>query len=1397
MAKKLRFLFTLLFVMAATLSWGQTTYKLQKVTSVEANGLYVFEQDGYVMSNTVSSKTLQTTNSYKTAGLIGTETYVWTLESANGGFYMKNVSLSSNAYLNNASSTNISLGSKSSIWAFNFQTDKTVLIQNTSNSNRFLGYSDVEEYSYKAYATSNLSSYSHAINVYKLVEEEVGTIAAPTFSPAAGEVDYGTTVTLTQNDAEMIMYTTDGTDPSYENENGELYSESKPIAITSNTTIKAIAIDGDGNESDVATAAYTVKKPDAPTFNPTSGSVEAGAEITLSANVETIIYTTDGTTPSYANNVGEIYTKPIIINETTTIKAIGVDGGGNESDVAEETYTIIPAGAENAILWSEDFSGYATGESPKGGTFSYTCVNGGSNTRVLDEQLAGGDKPELLVGKSTGSFTAVIPLKNVVGDLTLTYKTNANSLNVSSTTEGIIGSITSNTEGTHSVTFKGITANTTSITIVFKADTKNVRLDDIVLTGLQLPSAVKTPVISLASGAYYEAKSVEIACETEGAAIYYTTDGSEPSATNGTLYNTEQPISISATTTLKAIAIKGEDVSGIASATYTFPVTYNSISALINAAPTGTVILKLTDAQVLYVNNKDMYIKDATGAIDLYNCGLEYTAGKVLNGSLVCTYTLYNNLPEIASVDKDNSNIVAADGTATPVEKDAENVTLADVCQLVQVSGEVISQEGTDSNGKTVINYFINGLQLYDKFKIEGIDLASCVGKNIIATGIVVPFNSNPEIALTKIEVVPTGDVAAPIVFHDSGEYEEELSVPMYAQAGAKIYYTIGESTEAQEYSTPLTIKEDTKITAWSELNGVKSAVVTREYTIVSKPTLPTVADGYYSIKNGTGKYINVAGRKTVTFTDAIDDKAGTVIKVKATNGKVEVLRSQGVDLPGYAKKAMNYVPEIVELVVNKLHAADSGEILGPNGFKKIMDKFNESFDYNLYLEKAGEGYRIYGKTPSMKPVVDFYAENKADVDFKLPQLEDFINKAIKKVREKTNGHGASILTDFSLVEIWERMGSKLTKPVDEASTAKFYEEVLSSEANVWNFAYQTAMKYWEPLIKHDKVKDYLDKLGDYAKYLEKVENIRPDFKYYIVANEAGNDVDFISGGNIDIQNNAARTIWTLEPRADFKVTFDPENVKNGGTEYYATLYTDFGYELAEGMKAYKVTEVDSKGYAKLEEIGTQIPAQTPVLLMTTDLTKTTVKVADGGEKITGENLLVGPDYLINEYQIKTAQVVTLFDMAKEILGESAYNTYVKEEYEHLMLKNSGTVNNKYFFGLPADDLKGITDLRVLGLNDAGMKLGFYGNWTNVKANEAFVINTNNPVKLTKIPDVNRDGVIDVADVTATVDIILGRDKTVPYRFDHDAADVNGDDEISSPDVTMLVDIIKGVLSIE
>ena len=60
------------------------------------------------------------------------------------------------------------------------------------------------------------------------------------------------------------------------------------------------------------------------------------------------------------------------------------------------------------------------------------------------------------------------------------------------------------------------------------------------------------------------------------------------------------------------------------------------------------------------------------------------------------------------------------------------------------------------------------------------------------------------------------------------------------------------------------------------------------------------------------------------------------------------------------------------------------------------------------------------------------------------------------------------------------------------------------------------------------------------------------------------------------------------------------------------------------------------------------------------------------------------------------------------------------------------------------------------------------------------------------IGDVNKDGHVTIADVTALVNIILGKDDTKPYKYDHKAADVDGANGITVADVEALVNIILG-----
>jgi hypothetical protein len=81
------------------------------------------------------------------------------------------------------------------------------------------------------------------------------------------------------------------------------------------------------------------------------------------------------------------------------------------------------------------------------------------------------------------------------------------------------------------------------------------------------PGQVATPTFTPAAGTFADAQNVTIECATAGAAIYYTIDGSVPTAASP-LY--AAPVAVAATTTIKAIATKaGMDNSAIASGTFT------------------------------------------------------------------------------------------------------------------------------------------------------------------------------------------------------------------------------------------------------------------------------------------------------------------------------------------------------------------------------------------------------------------------------------------------------------------------------------------------------------------------------------------------------------------------------------------------------------------------------------------------------------------------------------------------------------------------------------------------------------------------------------------------------------------------------------------------------------
>lgn len=135
--------------------------------------------------------------------------------------------------------------------------------------------------------------------------------------------------------------------------------------------------------------------------------------------------------------------------------------------------------------------------------------------------------------------------------------------------------------------------------------------------------AVSTPEFSVENGTYYNPFSVELTAE-EGADIYYTLDGTEPTA-ESTLYSEAIAISeFNTTTTIKAAAVVEGEWSNIASATYSLKVAAPEFSI------DGGVYEKLTGLNAL------KFTTQTSGATILYNNrgGDPKTAGSKSYGSL-------------------------------------------------------------------------------------------------------------------------------------------------------------------------------------------------------------------------------------------------------------------------------------------------------------------------------------------------------------------------------------------------------------------------------------------------------------------------------------------------------------------------------------------------------------------------------------------------------------------------------------------------------------------------------------------------------------------------------------------------------------------------------------------
>ena len=225
--------------------------------------------------------------------------------------------------------------------------------------------------------------------------------------------------------------------------------------------------------------------------------------------------------------------------------------------------------------------------------------------------------------------------------------------------------------------------------------------------------AVAKPAIA-GETSFVESTEVTITCDTLGASIHYTLDGSDPAAPEALVY--ADPFTINATTTVKAIAIKGSDTSAVAEKTFTKIVLLTCAEA---SALAKDQIAHLGEVTVAYVNSPNIYVKDESGYALIFAYDFGLVAGDVVTG-FVGKSSPYNGLPELKPEGVALADLTVVHGEAPAPELLTAAPTAADVNKYVLIKG-VSCDEEFDSNKNMTVTLGEEEFVLRNNFNIANV----------------------------------------------------------------------------------------------------------------------------------------------------------------------------------------------------------------------------------------------------------------------------------------------------------------------------------------------------------------------------------------------------------------------------------------------------------------------------------------------------------------------------------------------------------------------------------------------------------------------------------------------------------------------------------------------------
>ena len=212
--------------------------------------------------------------------------------------------------------------------------------------------------------------------------------------------------------------------------------------------------------------------------------------------------------------------------------------------------------------------------------------------------------------------------------------------------------------------------NAQSVTFYCMGKEKSARLYVNYLKATYKPivsTQVIKPVLSPEDGTTFtESLTVTASCATEGAIIYYTTNGNTPTTESEVL--TADGVTINETTTIKAMAVMADgflDPSTFVEATYTKVVPIANLAEL-KTQELGEYTVRLNNAVVTYAEARKAYIQDESAGLYIYGDNT-LKAGTSLNGIVTAELDLYDGLYELKVYGGEFDNVDVTEGVEIPV----------------------------------------------------------------------------------------------------------------------------------------------------------------------------------------------------------------------------------------------------------------------------------------------------------------------------------------------------------------------------------------------------------------------------------------------------------------------------------------------------------------------------------------------------------------------------------------------------------------------------------------------------------------------------------------------------------------------------------------------------------